>query len=254
MSDDEEEGFRLVELDCGRTVGRFSALDEIEGFVHAVTTRDTFDVDLIRDDPQTAGRDLGELLNLSGIAYCRQVHGNTILLADKPGLLGDADSLVTDAPSLGLMGFSADCPIVLIADPTTGAVGMGHASWRGTVRGISSKLVGGLIEQFAVNPEDLRACISPSAGACCYEVGTDVLETALAEIGSHAQGFFQTRGGKIYFDLPRANREELIEGGVLPQHVHLAGLCTICRNDLFPSYRAEGFHAGRFAAIIARKG
>jgi hypothetical protein len=30
----------------------------------------------------------------------------------------------------------------------------------------------------------------------------------------------------------------------------VAGICTLCRNDLFPSYRREGNAAGRFAAAL----
>jgi copper oxidase (laccase) domain-containing protein len=30
----------------------------------------------------------------------------------------------------------------------------------------------------------------------------------------------------------------------------VAGVCTLCRNDLFPSHRREGEAAGRFAAVI----
>ena len=37
------------------------------------------------------------------------------------------------------------------------------------------------------------------------------------------------------------------------ENVHVAGVCTIERNDLFPSHRVEGSRAGRFAAVIGRE-
>jgi len=33
-----------------------------------------------------------------------------------------------------------------------------------------------------------------------------------------------------------------------------AGICTMCRNDLFPSHRRDGDSAGRFAAVIGLPG
>jgi copper oxidase (laccase) domain-containing protein len=41
-----------------------------------------------------------------------------------------------------------------------------------------------------------------------------------------------------------------MHAGLAPESIHIAGICTLCRNDLFPSHRREGNAAGRFAAVI----
>jgi len=161
---------------------------------------------------------------------------------------------VTDRAGLGLAGFAADCPLVLAADATTGAVGLAHASWRGTVGRIASRLIERLAEAFGGAPGDVTACICPSAGPCCYEVGDDVVRAAHAGIGPHAGAFFRQRGGRTYFDLWAANADQLRRAGVPSGQIHIAGVCTICHRDVFCSYRAEGPAAGRFLAVIARKG
>ena len=47
----------------------------------------------------------------------------------------------------------------------------------------------------------------------------------------------------------RERREFLLRFGV-DEAIITAGLCSLCRNDLFFSYRREGAAAGRYAAVI----
>ena len=246
--------FRLVDLPNGWTVGRFAALDRLPGVVHMVTTRKGPSVILARDDRAAASDQAAEVGGLSAAAWCNQVHGATVLAVDRAGLAGDADGLVTAAPGLALAAFSADCPLILAADPAGGAVGIAHASWRGTVGRIARELIRRMAELCPARPADIVACICPSAGPCCYEVGQDVVQAALAAIGKSAEHFFLTRKGKLYFDLWKANTAELLAAGLAPANVHACGVCTMCRNDLLPSYRREGAAAGRFLALIASGG
>jgi len=57
-------------------------------------------------------------------------------------------------------------------------------------------------------------------------------------------------------DLLKANREQLIATGVKAERIHTAPLCTMCRTDLFFSYRKEkSVHGkvGRLMAVVGRK-
>ena len=250
MSVADTPAFHYVDLD-GWRVGRFAALENADSLVHAVTTRQGPDVKLMAADPAAGARAMAGKLALDGVAWCRQVHGCQILAAYEPGCAGECDGLVTGVSSLGLMICGADCPLILAYDQVSGAIGVAHASWRGTVGRIASNLVLSLAGRFRARPEDVIACIGPSAGPCCYEVGQDVREAARGGIGRHADRFFEQRDAKTYFDLWAANTDELLRAGVLPSNVHVAGQCTICNNDVFPSRRAEGESAGRFAAVLA---
>lgn len=261
MSDlfrDPAEGFRLERLANGWLVGRFAALDAI-GASHFVTTREGPDVQVVRHDPDAAGREIANVLGLEGTAFLEQVHGGDVLTCEQGGCAGFADGLVTGKRGLAVMGKSGDCPIVLIADRGGRAVGFAHASWRATVAGIVPTTIRRMVD-LGCRPDDLVACICPSAGPCCYEVGDEVRSEAMNGIGSYAEAFFHpsgerdAKGGqaspKYFFDLWQANTDALVRAGVAPESVHISGICTLCRNDLFPSHRKEGGAAGRFAAVI----
>ena len=243
------EGFRLEELSNGWVVGRFAALEAI-GVLHLVTTRQGPDVQQVRREPEVAGREIAHVLGLNDVAFLKQVHGGDVVACNRGGCAGFADGLVTTTKGLALMGKSGDCPIVLIADRRRHAVGFAHASWRATVAGITPKVIRRMVE-LGCEPSDLVACICPSAGPECYEVADEVLAAAVQRIGSHAEDLFQHGpGGKLHFDLWRANTDALIRAGLELGSVHVAGVCTLCRNDLFPSHRREGGTCGRFAAVI----
>jgi YfiH family protein len=259
-----EGEFRLERLSNGWLVGRFPALEEI-GVAHLVTTREGPDVQQVRRDPAAAGRQVAEALGLKEAAFLEQVHGGVVLDCSTPGLAGCADGLVTATRGLALVGKSGDCPIILLADRRRRAVGFAHASWRATVAGIAPAVVRRLVEQGS-DPRDLVACICPSVGPCCYEVGDEVRTAALQGIGPHASSFFRLApspgtargaavaalGARRHFDLWRANACALARAGLAATSIHVAALCTMCRNDLFPSHRREGDAAGRFAAVIGR--
>lgn len=234
-------------------VGRFTPLDSAGFTAHAVSTRRSGDVSLMGLDKQHAAGVAGDMTGLEDIAWCEQVHGADVLAVERGGLAGEADAMVTRTPGLGLMGFSADCPLVLAADAETGAVGMAHASWRGTVRGVTGGMVRRMCELYGARAEDVVACVAPSAGPCCYEVGRDVLDAAVEHMGESAQRYFlRRRRGGLCFDLWGANLHWLTQAGLDKANVHIAPVCTICHNELFPSYRAEGDSAGRFIAVIGR--
>jgi YfiH family protein len=293
---DSRDLFTLATLANGWRVGLFAPLTRLAGLAHAVTTRHGLDARLARADRSAAAAQVAAALGLEGVAFCHQVHGATVLRVEAAGLAGEGDALLTDRPGLGVMGFSADCPLVLVADPAGPGVGVAHASWRSTVQRITALLVEAMAGELGAPPERLVACICPSAGPCCYEVGGEVVQAAVEALGLGAERFFRERtpdggegrgrrgdagtrgrgegktgrpetgdreeagrreaegggGPKFLFDLWAANREQLIRGGMKRANVHTAGVCTICRNDLFPSYRVEDDSAGRFIAALGR--
>jgi len=244
--------FEHVALSNGWRVGKFHEFDRLDGILHAVTTRRGLDPALVKDDAPAAGEHLAAAFGLKGVAFCEQVHGKTVVSVDSGGVAGPADAIVTNTGFIALMGRSADCPIILAADPIRGAVGMAHASWRGTAGRIASELIIRMVSEYDSRPEHIVAGICPSAGPCCYEVGRDVVQAVVGGVGGHAERFFQSRDGKTFLDLPAANRDELLHVGLLEENIHIAGVCTICHNDLYPSYRAEGAEAGRFVAFVAK--
>jgi copper oxidase (laccase) domain-containing protein len=56
--------------------------------------------------------------------------------------------------------------------------------------------------------------------------------------------------GRPHFDLREANRRQLVRAGVRPQSLHDVPECTVCRADLYHSYRRDGVGAGRMISYV----
>jgi YfiH family protein len=173
--------------------------------------------------------------------YGRQVHGATVRRAQAPPgedrPVTEEDGQATALPDAAALVLAADClPIALAAG---GAVAAVHAGWPGLAAGIVAEGVAALRDVGGRGP--VTAAIGPGAGGCCYEVGEE-LHARFAAYGA--------RRGERNLDLAAIARAQLAEAGV--EAVHEVGLCTMCRNDLFFSHRADGGRTGRQAGVVWR--
>jgi YfiH family protein len=191
------------------------------------------------------------------LATCRQVHGADVrsLGGETSGALDTneerCDALVTDAPRILLGVQTADCVPVLLGDARSGACAAVHAGWRGTAAGVVTAALARMRAEYDTRPADVRAAIGPAALGCCYEVGADVSETFRARFPYAGELLTPTREGHARIDLHRANRRQLTDAGVAPARIHAAPLCTICRDDLFFSYRRDKKLHGRTGRLLA---
>ena len=176
----------------------------------------------------------------------------------KPGVLGDdqyCDALISDTPKILLAVKTADCVPILLADSETGSFAAIHAGWRGTSASIVVRAVDQLKQEYGSRAENLRVAIGPAANGCCYEVGAEVINVFKERFPESDHLFTPTRNGHARVDLQKANREQLIGAGVLPDRILIAPLCTMERTDLFFSYRREkNVHGrvGRLMSVIGR--
>ena len=200
------------------------------------------------------------------LAGCWQVHGADVRVVQsvedaKPAetTLGETiycDVIVSDANGVLAAVKTADCVPILLGDPGTRAFAAVHAGWRGTLATAVIVAVQRLKDEYNVKPENLRVAIGASAGPCCYEVGSEVIDAFTTRFGGGADLFTTTRPGHAMVDLLKANRDQLQSAGVIPERIHTAPICTMCRTDLFFSYRKEkNLHGkvGRLMAIVGRQ-
>ncbi len=145
----------------------------------------------------------------------------------------DADAQLTRSRSLTPIVQVADClPIALAGGE---GVGMLHCGWRG--------LAAGILGRGAEALEPRAAAIGPGIGACCYEVGEEVL-ARFAGLGPGV-----ATGGRL--DLVEVARRLLARAGV--EEVEAANLCTSCEPELFFSHRRDRV-TGRQAGLVWREG
>ena len=179
----------------------------------------------------------------------RHVHGTNVWAVGEP-LADDAefDGLVCDRPGPVLGAFAADCIPILFADPVARVCGAAHAGWRGTVAGVAANVVARMVERGA-RPEHVRVALGPSIGACCFEVGPEVVAEFRAALGE-LPGLVVAGPRKDHLDLRVATRALLERAGVRPETIDDRPPCTKCESDRFFSYRRDGREGGVHMAFI----
>jgi len=221
---------------------------------HAFTTRDL----LLTDDAAewVAVADLMHVVP-GRLRLIRQVHGAAVTIvrrgSEAPPARPEADVIVSDDDRSAIGVRVADCAPILIADRRLGVVAAAHAGWRGTVQRAAAAAVESLTRAFGSSPSDLIAAIGPCLGACCGEVGEEVVQ-AFYEAG-HAgadvdRWFTSGPTPKPYLDLARANADQLRDAGVRADSIHVSALCTKTHAGLLHSYRKDGAAAGRMVGVI----
>ncbi|MCL6628842.1 MAG: peptidoglycan editing factor PgeF [Armatimonadetes bacterium] len=197
---------------------------------------------------------------LEYLTTAKQVHGNDVAVVtsdmrgsgacDYDSAIEATDALITNVPNTCLMVQVADCPPILLYDPGRQVIAAVHAGWRGSAQLITLKTVRTMVDHFDCQPKDIVACIGPSIGPCCYEVGPEVVYTVRETMGS-LDGLAEpsTSSDRFHLDLWEANRRQLIEAGIREHNIEVAQICTRCKSALFFSERScRG--TGRFGAGI----
>jgi polyphenol oxidase len=206
----------------------------------------------------------------------RQIHSDLIHRVDggrEQPLAGDG--LISDTPKLVLAVQTADCLPVILADAKRRAIGVFHAGWRGTVKRIVEKGVGEMRKHFGSDPRNLVAAIGPGVQGCCYEVGAEVRTKFESQFAYGSELFREVKESdpvrekypllfltarapghselpvKLFLDLVKANRRQLLDAGVLKKNIDTLGPCTACHTDLLFSFRAEKGVTGRLMAAVA---
>lgn len=157
--------------------------------------------------------------------------------------LEGVDSLITDLPGVCICVSTADCISVMIYDARLGVVGIAHAGWRGTVKGIVTALSEAFSTQYESRPQDRFAIIGPGISVDAFEVGDEIYE-AFDKAGFPLQSI-TTRKMKWHIDLWEANRWLLLESGLDVSHIQMSGICTYQQNEIFFSARRQGIASGR---------
>ena len=181
------------------------------------------------------------------------VHSADIVYADAPRALDHpsqrADIILTDNPQVSLFMRFADCVPLLFHDPKKHVIGIAHAGWMGTVKGVAKNTIEGMHSRYGCKPENISVGIGPSIGVDHYEVRDDVTVQFREKYGKDAERVIPTRDGKSYLDLWAANEIQLHNAGV--EQIQVSGLCTACQLDDWFSHRAEKGKTGRFGALMA---
>lgn len=260
----------------GVTYLTYPALEELSGFVHAFSTRlggvsegiySSMNLSFTRGDDENSVmenyRRLAEAVGFSveNIVTSDQTHtANVCVITEadrgngitKPRPYTDVDGMITNVPGLVLATFYADCVPLYFIDPVRKAIGLSHSGWRGTAAHIGAVTVRRMQEEYGSLPEDIYGAIGPSICQECYEVSEDVIlefQKTFPE-QSWRDLFYRKENGKYQLNLWEANRQIMLEAGLIEEHISLPGLCTCCNPEFLFSHRASRGKRGNLGAFL----
>ena len=160
------------------------------------------------------------------------------------------DALVTDVAGQPLFVRAADCSLLIVADPVLRAVGVAHAGWRGSARGVVVNLLKAMHVEFGSRPAQLLAGVGPTISALHYEVGPEV-PAAFLKSRAWTNDYVRVSEGALHFDLPGANARFLAECGIPPEHIDVCPYCTYGTPELLHSFRRDGTGGGHHGLVAA---
>ncbi len=210
-----------------------------------------------QDTPEKVSKNreiIAKAMGVSNIIFPQQTHKNHVQLVTHNTIsndFADTDALITNQKGICIAVIFADCVPILVFDPVNQVIGAIHAGWRGTVAKIIEKTIEKMQHEFGTNPSDIIAGIGPSISPQAYEVGNEVIEKVEAAFPSINLVSNRTTE-KGYLNLWEANKQSLLNTGVLEKNIEIAGLCTKENHDTFFSVRHEK-ETGRFATGIMLK-
>ena len=204
----------------------------------------------VGDEPAAVARNRRDVLERVGVPRARWLqarHGAEVRVVDAADpdardVEYAADGLVTAATGLALGALSADCALVVLADPTAGLVGSLHCGRPGLTAGAVQAVVATMRDQGA---HSIRAAVGPTVCGSCYEVPAEMAAAVVAAVPAASS---RARGGGAGLDVRAGVIAQLRGAGV--RVVRLVGGCTREDPTMF-SYRRDHI-TGRMAALVWR--
>jgi YfiH family protein len=254
----------------------FANLSQHKGIRHFVSTRtggfsnspyNSLNLALhVGDDPVKVLKNRKRLAQAIGIpldqfTIAKQVHSGTVTVVseamtgrgstNQEDAVEATDAMVTNVPGICLIILVADCVPMLFFDPARNVIAAAHAGWRGTLQFIALHTVKAMEKDFGCSPQDILVGMGPSIGPCCYEVGPEVIAQVKAAFSSCQEYIrHESKDGKGYLDLQKANRDQLVGAGIRRKNIETANHCTSHNAHIFFSYRHQHGETGRFGTGI----
>jgi polyphenol oxidase len=166
----------------------------------------------------------------------------------------DTDGLFTSESGILLTLCFADCVPLYFLDRNSKRIGIAHAGWKGTVKGIAKEMVLSW-QQLGIDLKNILVTIGPSICEKCYIVNDYVIEFVhkiLEDVEKKPYNLLSE--GQYQLDLRLLNKILLIQAGIPETNISVSKLCSSCQEDSFYSYRRDSGTTGRMMSFIGWKG
>lgn len=178
-----------------------------------------------------------------------QVHADKIALVGKKNrgkVIKGVDGLITHEGEVVLGVTTADCLPILFYEPKEKIVAIVHAGWKGSLKGITLRMVK-KIRELGGDPVEVIAAIGPHIKKCCYDIDKKRGLMFKKEFGRKV---IIRRDDKSFLDLTKVNLSQLLESGIKEKNIETSLFCTHCNDSLFFSYRREKEDYGEMLSMI----
>ncbi|WP_034670079.1 peptidoglycan editing factor PgeF [Ectobacillus panaciterrae] len=162
------------------------------------------------------------------------------------------DGIYTQEENILLTSCYADCVPLYFYAPSRRLIGLAHAGWKGTVKGIALEMIKKWVHGEHIPLSDIQVAIGPAIGACCYVVDDRVID-AVKEIVNNPVPYRMVSEGQYTLDLKEINRLLCLQAGVQEKHIFMSSLCTSCEEQWFFSHRRDRGNTGRMLSFIGFK-
>ncbi len=200
----------------------------------------------VGDDPDAVAanrrRLMRELRLPDAPAWLNQVHGNTVVTAERPHTLTADASIAREAGRVCVV-MTADCLPLLLCDREGGCVAAVHAGWRGLANGV----VDASVARMGCSPAAILAWLGPAVGSTAFELGPEVRAVLLRRDAGATDCFQPSPAGRWLADIYGLARRQLRSAGV--ESIAGGHWCTYHDRERFFSYRRDGL-TGRMATLI----
>jgi YfiH family protein len=148
----------------------------------------------------------------------------------------------------------ADCVPLYFFHPDSGAIGIAHAGWKGTVNGIAEEMIQ-TFQSEGIEANNILVAIGPSICEDCYIVDDRVIklvQNRLEHVERKPYNLISDHQYKL--NLKECNKEILLSAGVKEENILITNLCTSCQTEYFFSHRRDKGKTGRMMSFIGWKG
>lgn len=195
---------------------------------------------------------------------CEQTHGIRIaeINVEQQGKgslnyessIQDTDGLYTNLKNTLLTLCYADCVPIYFFSAKHDMIGIAHAGWKGTVKGIATEMINEWKKK-GIDSSDIQVAIGPSICEKCYVVDKRVINEVDSWLSSGDNiPYNEISAGQYQLNLRKLNQMILEKSGISSENIYMTNLCTSCDLGEFYSHRRDRGNTGRMIGFIGLKG
>ena len=169
---------------------------------------------------------------------------------DYESALPDTDGLFTMEEGILLTLCYADCVPLYFIHEKTKAIGIAHAGWQGTVKGIAKEMVE-VFKSHGIDPSEMEVAIGPSITDKQYIVDGRVIDRVEDVLDNEDdKPYVLVSPNQYSLSLQKLNKQLLIKAGIQEKKILVTSLCTSEQESYFYSHRRDKGKTGRMMSFI----